>query len=354
VSKALPQTVRDNIEKCRSAAVAAVEAYNRPGPRFRTATFLILIVIAWMGLFHAIAYRKKRRPWYRRKGSTSGKGIRYVRVDGEPKHWDLTECVKQHFGDQNPPERRNLEFLIGLRNKIEHRHLPQLDASLYGECQASLINLEQLLVGSFGAKYGLAEQLVIALQFSQLVPEEKAKATKGALLSASKTVVGYIDTFRNGLPSATLSSMKYSFSVFLVPKLANRASASDVAVQFVKLDETAPDELARLEKLNVLIKDKHVPIANLGLYKPGDVVKHLERALSWRVNMNMHTCAWRHFSIRPRSGAKTPEHTDARYCVYDPAHEDYLYTQAWVKKLTSEFASAAGIATITGSAAEPK
>lgn len=146
--KGLPQNVKENTEKCRSAAIAAVEAYNRPGQRFRTAQFLVMVVIAWTGLFHAIFYRKGRRPWYRQKGSTSAKGVRYVKIDGDPKHWDLTECVRQHSGDQSPPERKNLEFLIGLRNKVEHRHLPQLDASLYGECQASLINLEQLLVSS--------------------------------------------------------------------------------------------------------------------------------------------------------------------------------------------------------------
>jgi Domain of unknown function (DUF3644) len=56
--------------------------------------------------------------------------VRYVKIDGDPKHWELSECLKQHYGDKNPPERRNLEFLIGLRNKIEHRHLPELDPAL--------------------------------------------------------------------------------------------------------------------------------------------------------------------------------------------------------------------------------
>lgn len=35
--KGLSSAVRDNLEKCRSAAIAAVDVYNRPGPRFRTA-----------------------------------------------------------------------------------------------------------------------------------------------------------------------------------------------------------------------------------------------------------------------------------------------------------------------------
>jgi hypothetical protein len=91
--KGLPVVVKDNLEKCRSAAIAAVDVYNRPGPRFRTAHYLILIVVAWTGLFHAIFYRKRIKPWYRKKGNgTNSKRDRYDRVDGEPKHWDLTEC----------------------------------------------------------------------------------------------------------------------------------------------------------------------------------------------------------------------------------------------------------------------
>jgi hypothetical protein len=30
--KGLPVVAKDNLEKCRSAAIAAVDAYNRPGP----------------------------------------------------------------------------------------------------------------------------------------------------------------------------------------------------------------------------------------------------------------------------------------------------------------------------------
>src|SRR5262249_23447389 len=114
--RGLPQIVREHLEKCRASATAAVDAYNRPGPRFRTAQFIILIIIAWTALLHAIFYKHRRRPWFRRQ--TVGGPGRYVRIDGEPKHWDLTECLKQHFGDRQPPERKNLEFLIGLRNKI--------------------------------------------------------------------------------------------------------------------------------------------------------------------------------------------------------------------------------------------
>src|ERR1700722_867594 len=116
--KGLPQTVKDNIEKCQAASIASVDVYNRPGSRFRTPHFIVLIIMAWTAGYHAYFYRKRRNPWYKKTGR-SAKGDRYVRVDGDPKHWDLAECLKQYHGGNNPPERKNLEFLIGLRNKIE-------------------------------------------------------------------------------------------------------------------------------------------------------------------------------------------------------------------------------------------
>jgi hypothetical protein len=142
--------------------------------------------------------------------------------------------------------------------------------------------------------------------------------------------------------------MRYSYSVFLVPKVANRASAADAAVEFVHVNETSPDELKRLERLNVLIRDKHIPIANLDLYKPSKVVEQLDGAIPFRVSMHTHTKAWKHFGLRPAKGARHPETTKSIYCVYDKPHRDYLYTQAWVRKLKKELATAEGYARVVG------
>jgi len=119
----LPGIVRDHLEKALAAALAAVEAYNKPGSNFRTAHYIVMITIAWTALFHAIFFETGRRPWYRKKTSGKGKGIRYIYVDGDPKHWELAECIKEYFADKHPSERMNLTFIAGLRHKIEHRHL---------------------------------------------------------------------------------------------------------------------------------------------------------------------------------------------------------------------------------------
>lgn len=351
MSRGLPRTVRDNLDKCRLSAISAVEVYNRPGPRFRTALFLVLIVMAWTALFHASFYRRRRRPWYRRRDVSA---IRYVRIDGEPKHWDLSECLKQFHGANNPAERKNLEFLIGLRNKVEHRHLPELDAALYGECQAALLNLETMLVSEFGAKYALEEQLAVSLQFSRAMPEQKTAAARKLAQGAARSVVDYIERFRGRLPSTVLSSMKYSYNVFLVPKLANRQQAADSAVEFVHVDEASEEELERLSKLNVLIREKHIPIASLDLFKPSKVVEEVESRLPHRFTMAAHTDAWKHFGVRPAKTARTPEQTKPEYCVFDAPHRDYLYTRAWIEKLVVELADSERYEKVTGRAPRAK
>jgi hypothetical protein len=345
--KGLAQVVKDNIEKCQATTIAAVDVYNRPGPRFRTAHYVVLIVMAWTACLHAVFYRKGIKPWYKTKGRNP-QGDRYIQIDGDRKHWDLSECLKQHFGGLNPPERRNLEFLIGLRNKIEHRHLPAIDPGLFGECQAALLNLEEFLTTEFGPKYAMAEQLAVSLQFSRMIPAEKKKATNGLASSTTKGVKDYVEKFRGGLPSSTLNSTKYSFNVFLVPKVGNRKELADAAVEFIRVDEASADELARLEKLNVLIKEKHIPIANLDLYKPTQAVARVQAKLPHKFNVTSHTAAWHHFKVRPDSGSGKPEITDSKYCIYDIAHKDYLYTDAWIEKLAKELLDADVFQTITG------
>lgn len=353
MAKGLPRNVKDNLDKCRAAAIAAVDVYNRPGSGFRAAHFVILIVMAWTALFHAAFYRKNVKPWYKKKGKNA-KGDRYVHIDGEPKHWELSECLKQYYGANNPAERKNLEFLIGLRNKIEHRHLPELDAGLYGELQATLLNLEEMITTEFGARYALADQLVVALQFSQLIPAEKKKAAKTLATSAAKSVKEYVEKFRGGLPAAVLNSTKYSFNVFLVPKVANRKELADTTVEFIKVDESKPEETARLEKLGVLIKEKHIPIANLDMYKPTQVVEEVAARLPHRFTVPAHAAAWRHFKIRPNQGAAKPEITDGRYCAWDKVHRDYVYTRAWIDKLSTELVAPAAFQAAIGSAPTPK
>lgn len=55
-------------------------------------------------------------------------------------------------------------FSIPLRNKIEHKSLPQIDPDLFAECQAMLLNFDKILELEFGLDYCIRESLSFSLQ----------------------------------------------------------------------------------------------------------------------------------------------------------------------------------------------
>lgn len=329
----LPNATIENLEKARSSALAAVEFYNKPGRRFRTRMYAVLMVISWTAIFHAIFYKKKIKPWYVKSGE--GRGKRYLKIDGDPKHWDLAKCISEYYGDQNPPERKNLEFIIALRNKIEHRSFPELDPALYGECQAMLMNFEDLLTQTFGKDYALAGDLAVSLQFSILRPEEQEKAIRRLQQSAGTDILKFVERFRTDLPPEILESSRFSLKVFLVPKTANRESSSDLAVEFVPYDPSKPEEMEGLRKVTTLIKEKRIPIASKGLHRPGEVVEELREreCIPLKVDMHMHTMAWKYYEVRPPTDSDNPYSTKMQFCVYDNLVGGYGYTDAWINYL---------------------
>ncbi len=183
---------KSTLESSIDAALLAVEIYNKPRTAFRSEGYITLMIIAWTRLFHAYFNTTiGDRYYYKKKG-------RYEIVDGERKAWELGTCIKK-YGKLAAPVEKNLQFVISLRNKIEHRHIDkrEVDAIIFGECQALLYNYENLLIGKFGSSYALNEALVYSLQFSHLRTPKQEKANKSALSKDLADIVGYID--KNGV-----------------------------------------------------------------------------------------------------------------------------------------------------------
>ena len=299
------------------------------------------MVIAWTSLLHAIFLRKNQRPYYK------GPNGRYVKVDGDHKHWELKECV-QRFWNSEPqnPIRKNLEFFIPLRNKIEHRHVPELDAAIFGECQALLLNFDALLGAEFGEKRRLRESLTFSLQ---LFPSGESFAAAVKANKNFKDIKRFIDCYRTAISAEVQNSGQFSFKAFLI-QVANHQSQDALAIQFVQYDKLSEDQKAEVSKLPALIKLKSVGIVNADLTKAGDVVKAVQAGLGNpkierngkqvpKFNLDTHVRCWRRFNVRPPTKTDKPEFTDQRYCHYDKAHRDYLYTPAWVTFLVEKIKS---------------
>ena len=328
----LPKRVKELITKSRDSAVLGVDIYNKPATKFRSYGFIVMMSIAWTSLFHAIFERQGIKYFYRKKNSN-----RYVYVDGEKKAWDLNKCIKEYFKDLNPPSRQNLKFFVSIRNQIEHKFLPALDPEIYGECQALLLNYEKLITQEFGHEFSLNESLAIPLQLLSINPDWRKRVLKEIQSREYRTVKEYIDTFRYSLDENVRDNSEYSFRVFLVPKIGNRQTSSDITVEFIPYDSNRPEEMEKCEKRVAFIKEKQIPVVNPGKLKPGDVSQRIRDALGITFHPSTHHAwCWKYYNVRPESNSDHPEKTEIKYCQYDPVHKDYVYTEEWVEFLILE------------------
>ncbi|MBA2084685.1 hypothetical protein DMTZ50_0490 [Dehalococcoides mccartyi] len=334
-----PQAVRGCLQKARDSALLAVEVYNKPAASFKSSAYVTFMVIAWTALFHAVFFKRKNKPYYKKLNG------RFERVDGEPRHWELTECLRQYYGsDTGNPVRKNLEFFIPLRNKIEHRSLPELDSSIFGECQAMLLNFDECIEKEFGAKWCIRQCLSFALQ---MYPTTESLTQAVVKNKAARAAAEFVQQYRSSLDPGVFASGKYAFKAFLI-QVANHPSQDTLSIQFRNYDKLTEQEKAEVDRLVVAVKYKQPSIANADTIRASEVCERVQKAFGDpkvfrgpkqidKYNQGWHTKCWARFSARPSGGSANPEHTDTRYCIYDKRHNDYGYTNAWVDFLIDKF-----------------
>jgi hypothetical protein len=329
--KRLGRKVKNALEKARDSALLAVEVYNKPAVKFKSGGYITLMVIAWTSLLHAVFFKNKVKPFCKEHG-------RFLRIENDFKYWELGECLAQHFKtDTGNPVRKNLEFFIPLRNRIEHRSMPELDANIFGECQAMLLNFDELVEKEFGVKFCIRESLSFALQ---LFPASEGLAAALQHNPATKPVVDFIQQYRSTISAEVAGSGKFAFKAFLI-QVGNHNSQNALPIQFVHYDKLPEDQKKQLSNFAVMVKNKEVPVANPDTIPAGNVAKKVQAGLGNpqierggrqvnRFNLAIHTRCWKRYKARPEGGSANPEATNWKYCIYDKRHNDYGYTQAWV------------------------
>lgn len=319
------------LESSIDSALLAVEIYNKPRTTFRSEGFITMMIMAWTRLFHAYFNTTiGDKYYYKSKG-------RYELVDGERKAWELATCIKK-YNQLEPAVESNLKFFIKLRNKIEHRHIEkrEVDTLIFGECQALLFNYESYLIKLFGDEYSINEALVYSLQFSQIRTQQQEKANRSALSKDLAEIVSFVEKYRNTLDDDVFNSQEYSIKLIQIPKISN-TNRADAAVEFVRWDQLSDEDKAAYEQLTVIIKDKTVKIeaANVGKLKPSEVVRRVNKNLNGKaITSNLHVTLYKLFEARPPNGSDDPFDTIAEFCLYDEAHNDYVYQDAWVDFLS--------------------
>ena len=337
------------LQSAKEEAMLAVDLYNRPlGHRYLEA-HIVHMHMAWLYLGHGVFIRDgvDFRYW-----QPDGRHLKRTK-DGDPMTWDLARSIVELYPDENNPVRRNLEFFIPLRNMVEHRHARVIEAVVAGRIQSNVLNFEQKVVSEFGSKEGLGQVLRLPIFLSSLT-EDAAEAVKRAYDLLPVRIRNFISDYEEGLPEDVRNHPHYDLRIYLVPKTGPKTQA-DAALEFVRTGDLTPEQREALQQVQVIIRDRIVPMANQGLHKPSAVANAVQEAIPWRFDAsNTHAKAWRHFGVRPDAGAANAAGTDQRYCVYDQPHQDYLYTDAWIAKLKRELQTEEDFRTVTGRRPSPK
>jgi Protein of unknown function (DUF3644) len=328
------------VRKAREAALLGLHIYNSPTTIFRTEGYSVMMVIAWTSLFHAIFEQRKVPYLYLDK-----KGAAVV-IDGDEKAWELGACVAEFYKGTASAVCENLKFFISLRNKIEHRYVPSIHAHVAGECQALLFNFDELLTQEFGNYFAIRESLAIPLQTANHRTPEQTEVVKKLQARHFDEVRTFIDNFRSTLADEVFNDEKFSFRVYLVQRVGNHRNSSDLAIEFVRVTSENAADLQALTKQIVAVRERQVSVVSAGLLKPSGVVAAVAAKLKEPFSMHHHTLAWARYKVRP-TGEFSATGCDSRYCIADVAHQDYLYTPAWIVLLVDKLSHAGEYAALT-------
>lgn len=307
------------LEKSKEAALAAIGVYNAPGARFKSETYIVLMVIAWTYLLHA-HYREVGVDYrYYEQGPKRKRFDRTKR--GAYKYWELERCLSHDTCPIDKDTANNLRLLIGLRHEIEHQMTRLLDGYLSGRYQACAMNYNAYLKQLFGRKHGLDQQLSYSIQFLQLATEQLEHPIPEP--DVPERLRTYISEFDDSLTHDEYNSERYSYRLLFKRKLVNRPGQADRVVEFI---DPSSDAAKAIDKEYWVKKEVERP-----KYRAKDVVAAVRKAgfSTYRISPD-HVNMWR------GEDAKNP---GKGYGV-DVQGSWYWY-QSWVERCL-ELCSAAG------------
>jgi hypothetical protein len=332
-----------------------VRLYNDPGQSRAFEGFVVHMHLAWLYLLQARFARDGIDFRYRRSDDPR----RFVTVDGEHKRWELVRCAEERWTDLNDPVRRNLEFFVALRNRIEHRHAStdrNLGLSVSGHAQAHLLNFEDELVATFGTRYSLAG----ILRFPVFVGTFTTDGEQTLLNLRQKLPADlkrFIADYHSGLPEETAADSRFELRLRVVMELAARDSNA-LSMQFTRWDDMTDEERVAVSEVgrrgHTVIREQRRAVVGHGLLRPKEAERKIAAAIPYRFTSHHFLRAWQIKGIRPEGGSGHPERTDERYCLYDALGRGYGYTEAWVVHLIKECSSEEGFFAATGRVAELK
>lgn len=228
------------VQKASEAMKNAVASFNNPNIKWKSEIFIVNAVIAWTYLMHAYYMTKGISYVYTKDGRP------VLTDDGRPKHWELSKCLKVSECPLPKTVKANLEYLIAIRNEIEHRLSDNVDKYLEPKLQACALNFNYWMCEWFGSECSIADELAFAIQFAEisLRSNREIAGDKGlpAVIKAVNTLI------EKDLSEQEYNDPRYSYRVFVVPRTVNNKKKADEAVVYAapgSAIETAVREVER-------------------------------------------------------------------------------------------------------------
>lgn len=319
------------LDKATESALLWVDLYNKPKTDFRSWAYIVLMCIAWNSLLHAIFEKNKIKYYYKKEKVIKKEKIKwkdyfyykkvkntiYEKIDWENRAWELNKCIIEYFW-KNSPIYKNINLFIKLRNKIEHRFMPEIDKEIVWECQALILNFEKELVKNFWIEFSLIDSIFIPLQLSEWYK-------KIPVSNDWKKVLDFIKTYRSAINSNLVNSQDYSFKVFIMPNIWRSRRTSDLAINFVKFDENNTEEMEKYEEAIIAIKNKEKR-----RYKPQQILDKIKEK-TWIVKtIYWHTLMWKKYNARPSEENRT-DLCNIEFCEWNSElTNSYLYFDKWI------------------------
>ena len=336
----------------RDEAITAADILNSPLALRPLEGFLVHMHVAWLYLLQA-EFEKTKVDYHYRKPNG-----RYVRVDGEKKSWDLQQCIRTRWPDSRDPVRLNLDLTCKLRNKIEHRFERGLSVAALGFTQSLIMNYEDEIVGIFGDRYSLAQNVHLPVSLS-LFSREGAVAMLKAQEDLPVKFRDFFVDYRAGVAEDIRSDRAFEFRIEVVQKRAPKSDA-DLAVSYVRADDLDPEELELYQALErtgrIVLHDKHRDVINSGWMKPTEAAREISQQLGVKFGPSSEfPKAWRYFEVRPGAEVRGDDRakTKGQYCRWDKPFEQYVYSGAFVELVVSGCSSREGFERVIGWAPKP-
>lgn len=318
------------LDKATESSLLALDLYNKPKTTFRSGAYIVLMTIAWTSLLHAVFEKKKIKYYYlkwdiKKKEIISWKEYFYFKerwnkvyekIEWDKKAWELWKSIEELFWKASPIY-KNINLFIKLRNKIEHRFMPEIDSEIIWECQALILNFENILTENFWNEFSLMDSIFIPLQLS--------KWNKKIPISTDwKNVLDFIKTYRSAIDRNVLNSQDFAFKVFIMPNIWRNRNTADVAINFVKYDESSPEEMEKYDEAIFAIKNKEK-----NRYRPTQVLEQISEKIWINKTMHWHNWMWRKYTVRPWEKNRW-DLCNSEYCEWYELTNSYLYFDKWV------------------------